>query len=220
MLVVKLNENSLKNSESLNNLKNIVENESQNSILIVSALKDVNRYLNKMFDIAIEKGEGYMPLLRKVELIHLDIAKSVLPLNKQTVCISNIKFSISCIENVLNCMTVLKNSKNSKARSRDYILSYGELLASQILESMLDDSIFVDAKDMFVTDDNFGAASILRDESEYKIKMALESSNGISIVNGFSGKTRDGYRARLKRDVIDQSADLIAYVLNVDVFEI
>ena len=220
MLVVKLNENSLKNSESLNNLKNIVENKSQNSVLVVSALKDVDRYLNEMFEIAVEKGEGYMSLLRKVELMHVNIAKAILPLNKQTVCISNIKFLISCIENVLNCMTVLKDSKDSKARSKDYVLSFGELLASQILESMLDDSKFVDAKDMFVTDDNFGAASILRDESEYKIKMALESSNGINIVNGFSGKTRDGYRASLKRDRINQSADLIADVLNVDVFEV
>jgi len=220
MLVVKLNENSLKNSESLNNLKNIVENKSQNSVLVVSALKDVDRYLNEMFEIAVEKGEGYMSLLRKVELMHVNIAKAILPLNKQTVCISNIKFLISCIENVLNCMTVLKDSKDSKARSKDYVLSFGELLASQILESMLDDSKFVDAKDMFVTDDNFGAASILRDESEYKIKMALESSNGINIVNGFSGKTRDGYRASLKRDNINQSADLISDVLNVDVFEI
>jgi len=220
MLVVKLNENSLKNSESLNNLKNIVENKSQNSILIVSALKDVDRYLNQMFEIAVEKGEGYMSLLRRVELMHVNIAKAILPLDKQIVCISNIKFSISCIENVLNCMTVLKDSKDSKARSKDYILSFGELLASQIIESMLDDSKFVDAKDMFVTDDNFGAASILRDESEYKIKMALEASNGINIVNGFSGKTRDGYRASLKRDKINQSAYLIADVLNVDVFEV
>jgi len=121
------------------------------------------------------------------------------------------------LENILNCISVLKESSS---RSRDFVMAFGELLSSQIVVSMLEDAEFVDARDLIVTDDNFGAANVIWSESKLRIKKKFENSKIVNVVNGFCGKTKDGYTSILGRGGSDLSASLIAAALDSDVLKI
>lgn len=216
MLVLKFGGSSVGSPESLVNVKKIVESKSSDCVVVVSAMNGITDSLSAMFEIAFKKGEGYMDLLKKIESRHVQIIKEVVPLLKQEECLVNINGMLDHLENILNCISVLKESSN---RSRDFVMSFGELLSSQIVVSMLNNAEFVDARDLIVTDENFGSARILWQESKQRIKSVSKNSKAIKVVNGFCGKSKEGYTTSLGRGGSDLSAALLSVALSVEFFE-
>ncbi len=76
----------------------------------------------------------------------------------------------------------------------------------------------VDPKDLFVFSEHFGDATILP-ESDEKIRSNLNAFDGISIVPGFYGYTKDGAIATLQRGGSDTTGGKLAGVLKADVYE-
>ncbi len=217
MLVLKFGGTSVGSPESLINVKKIVESKYESCVVVVSAMNGITDSLCEMFEIALKKGEGYMDLLKKIELRHAGIIKEVVPQHRQKECLAKIMGMIDHLENILNCISVLKESTK---RSCDFVMSFGELLSSQIVVSMLDNADFADARKLILTDGNFGSARVLWEESKQMINSVFVDSKGIKVVNGFCGKTKDGYTTSLGRGGSDLSAALIAASLGADHLEI
>lgn len=107
------------------------------------------------------------------------------------------------------------------ARSLDAIVSYGEKASAPVVAAALKasgvDAEPVSAERLIVTDDAFGNASPLFEESRARIRaelgpMLLEKS--VPVVTGFIGATADGVTTTLGRGASDYSAAIVAAALD------
>ncbi|MBM4421646.1 MAG: aspartate kinase, partial [Chloroflexi bacterium] len=109
------------------------------------------------------------------------------------------------------------------ARTRDAIVSYGERVAAPIVAAVLRargvDSVAVSAERIVVTDDRFGSASPLMDETRAKAQAELGPLMGagtVPVVTGFIGATAEGLTTTLGRGASDYSGGILAACLDAD----
>jgi len=103
----------------------------------------------------------------------------------------------------------------SEAAFRDEVVSFGERISCSTIAALLRavdaPADFVDARELLLTDDGFGSARVLQDESRDQVMAALERWRGrLPVVTGFLGRTRDGRTTTLGRNGSDYTAALLA----------
>ena len=108
-------------------------------------------------------------------------------------------------------------------RALDIVSSLGELMSSSLLAAVLRSkghrAEAIDAAEMIVTDDNFGNASPLFDETNVRLSRRLKpylQEGGIPVVPGFRGATRGGAFTTLGRGASDYTATIIGSALDAD----
>lgn len=108
-------------------------------------------------------------------------------------------------------------------RSRDAVWAYGERASALIVAGALEHidvrAEVVDAAGAIVTDDAFGSASPLMDETKAAVRPIVASIHrdaGTPVVTGFIGATRDGVVTTLGRGGSDYSAAILAAALDAN----
>lgn len=104
---------------------------------------------------------------------------------------------------------------------KDAIVSYGEQLSSRLLTEVLRskgvNARQVDSRRLIVTDDEYGAATPIVDETNELVRLELVplTSNGeVPILGGFIAASRSGETTTLGRGGSDYSAALVAAALD------
>ena len=113
------------------------------------------------------------------------------------------------------------------AMLKDAIVSYGEQLSSRLLAEVLKakgvNARQVDSRRLIVTDDEYGAAQPIWDETEKLVKLELEpliAAGEVPIMGGFIAANRGGETTTLGRGGSDYSAALIAAALHAGELQI
>ncbi len=106
-------------------------------------------------------------------------------------------------------------------RTRDAVWAYGERASSLIVAGALEHidvrAEAVDAATAIVTDDAFGSASPLMDETKHLVRpriAGIHRDGGTPVVTGFIGATADGVVTTLGRGGSDYSAAILASALD------
>jgi aspartate kinase len=104
---------------------------------------------------------------------------------------------------------------------KDAIVSYGEQLSSRLLAEVLKTrgvhARHVDSRRVIVTDDEFGHAAPVEDETNELVKLELEPlivSGEVPVMGGFIAGNRAGETTTLGRGGSDYTAAIVAAVLN------
>ncbi len=105
------------------------------------------------------------------------------------------------------------------SQTRDLVLSFGERLSATVVAELLAarglPAEFVDARDWAVTDDRFGAADVLLEDTRQRLAEVSPSWEGkVPVVTGFLGRTREGRTTTLGRNGSDYTATLLARCLD------
>ena len=110
---------------------------------------------------------------------------------------------------------------------KDAVVSYGEQLSSRLLAEVLKSKGIntrqVDSRRLIVTDDEYGAAQPIWDETEKLVKLELEpliAASEIPIMGGFIAANRGGETTTLGRGGSDYSAALVAAALRASELQI
>ena len=113
------------------------------------------------------------------------------------------------------------------ARSRDAIVSFGELLSSQIVAAYLHSrgvpAAWLDVRRVMRTDASFGAAEPQRESIVALARTELGPLMGpgrIVVTQGYIGSTKDGITTTLGRGGSDYSASLIGAAIGADEVQI
>lgn len=108
-------------------------------------------------------------------------------------------------------------------RLLDAISGTGEALSAPLLAAAIAKSGWpseaVDATELIVTTDQFGAAEPLMDETRDRTRarlLPLLTGRGIPVATGFIGATRDGVLTTLGRGGSDYSASIVGAALDAD----
>lgn len=224
MLVLKFGGTSVGSADSLKLVKDIVSkrSESDQLLVVVSALGAVTNQLVSCANLAATGNEAYEEVLKEIESRHIHLIDELLPASKRSSTITKVKLLLNDLEDI--CRGVFLIHELSP-RSSDQILSFGERLSSEIvqayfLESGMDSRLY-DPRKIIKTDTQFGNAVVDSEQTYKNIDDALKDAARVNICPGFLASSNvDGHTTTLGRGGSDYTAALFAAALEADELQI
>ena len=141
----------------------MLHNESNRgrAIVVVSALGGITDTLIECGELAAAGNEEYKTRLTEIEQRHLDAVKELIPIQQQSATLSLVKKNCNELEDICNGVFLLGEIS---ARTKDRIVSYGELLSSQIIAAAFNaagyPAAWKDARELIRTNSDFGKAVV------------------------------------------------------------
>lgn len=222
MTILKFGGTSVQNAEAIRNVISIVENRKGKRIVVVSAVAGVTNKLVNIIN-SLNAENLHQALLYSDELLekHLNIAKE---LNLKSDVFEFIKNKFLELQNLLNALDVLGEVS---PKSKDMILSYGELLSSFLIYNAFlkakKNVSLIDIRTVLKTDSNYTEANVNFKETKKNAENIINSAlqqNDIIITQGFIASNSQGFTTTLGRGGSDYSASIIASVLKAEKLEI
>ncbi len=225
MQVLKFGGTSVANAKNINAVISIIQEKIQagNKItVILSALGGITDALLEAATFASAGDISYKEKLLVIEQRHLATVKELIPLDKQSSVLSMVKKRCNEIEDTCNGVFLLKELS---LRTKDAVISYGELLSSQIfaakLKSVGVDNTWKDARELIITSSDFGNATVdfaVTNKNIDDFISAVDTS--VIIIPGFTGKDKSGNTTTLGRGGSDYTAAIIGAGINASIVEI
>ena len=211
MIVYKFGGASVKSAETIRNLLKIIRLQNKNLFIIVSAMhkttNELEGLLNRYFT-----NENMQGQFGKIYKFHFEIMNDLFT-NKSPIWIE--------INNIFNQLKKLLKEKKSYDYDEMYdkIVPFGEIISTTIISTYLQengiDNLWLDARDLIITDNNHRAANVDFNATRNKLTNITNfTKNKIFITQGFIGATNNGTPTTLGREGSDYTAAIIANILD------
>lgn len=220
MKVLKFGGSSVADHERISNVVNIIQSYLRNGervAVVVSALGGVTDLLVRMGQMAAEGNSSYQHTLEAFSARHREVVNKLIDYHMHPAILNEI------IEGQIELTNLLQGvylTKELTPRTQDYILSFGErssaFIISEVLKQRGADSSYIDCRGIIKTNDNFGNAKILKDDTYANIRQMMANSNGVPVATGFIASTRQGYPSTLGRGGSDYTASIFGAALDAD----
>ncbi len=225
MQVLKFGGSSVANAQNINNVINIVQQATKkntNSIIVLSALGGITDALLEAAALASEGNDVYKDKLQLIAQRHLTAVKELIPLDQQSSVLSMVKKRCNDIEDTCNGVFLLRELS---LRTKDSIISFGELLSSQIFSAKLKalgiNNTWKDARELIITDSQFGNANVDFASTNKKIQSFFFSiDTPLCVIPGFIASDINGTTTTLGRGGSDYTAAIVSAALSASVVEI
>ncbi|AVI51177.1 bifunctional aspartate kinase/homoserine dehydrogenase I [Pukyongia salina] len=221
MQVLKFGGTSVANAENINKVVDILKNKSVEApvIAVVSALGGMTDTLQQAGELANAKDQQYIQLWESIKERHLETA-SQLGLGSETK--DEINQRLNELKEIYHGIFLINEFTT---KTRDKVLSYGELLSafiiSNCLKNELDGTELKDSRELIVTDSNYTNARVMDDVTSQNIRSYFKNSTArVTLMPGFVSKSTEGETTTLGRGGSDFSAALMAAALKASVLEI
>jgi aspartokinase/homoserine dehydrogenase 1 len=192
------------------------------TVVVVSAMSGVT---NELIAGARAAAEGKDAVYREIKAgllsRHLDVVQTVLNHSPERLEVGGlIEDRLHELERLYRSIAVLGELT---ARGRDVVTSFGEQLSANILAAVLRDQGMraqaISATQLIVTDDNFGAATPLMDQTRQRLEQQigpLVERGVIPVITGYIAATEEGVTTTLGRGGGDYTAAIVGAGLNAD----
>ncbi|MGB5013534.1 MAG: lysine-sensitive aspartokinase 3 [Pyrinomonadaceae bacterium] len=198
---------------------------ARHPVVVVSAMTKVTDALLSAFEVA-KKGD-FAEAIATLEPHfdrHVEVSRQFIPDGTPNAFNGELEFARGELADLL-----IRVSRRSLPLSmlKDAIVSYGEQLSSRLLAEVLKakglNTRQVDARRLIVTDDEYGAAQPLIDETNELVRLELEpliAAGEVPIMGGFIAANRGGETTTLGRGGSDYSAAIVAAALGANELQI
>jgi bifunctional aspartokinase / homoserine dehydrogenase 1 len=196
--------------------------EKDRTIVTVSALGGITDNLLECAGAASTGDESYLGSLKAIEQRHLDTVRELIPVTSQSSILSMVKKTCNELEDIFKGIFLLKELS---LRTKDCVLSFGELLSSRILSAALAaldiPNSWKDSRELIVTDSKFGHALVDFRETQIRMSAYFEQSKAsLYIVPGFIASDAHGVTTTLGRGGSDYTAAIYGNALGCNRIEI
>jgi aspartokinase/homoserine dehydrogenase 1 len=222
--VLKFGGSSVANADNIRKVIRITQQQSVNTplFLVVSALGGTTDALLHCGTMAADGNEGYRESLQALEQRHLETVKSLLPVQGQSATLSMVKTLFNELEDICNGIFLLHECS---PRTRDRIVSYGELLSSRIIAAAMQamgiDTGWQDARTLIRTDSSFGQASVDFVTTNQQVQELINTPlPRVLVVPGFIAADGEGVTTTLGRGGSDYTAAILAAAIRAEALEI
>lgn len=228
MIVIKFGGTSVGDAQRVANAIDIVaERRDQNPIVVVSALAGVTNDLVAASEAARAcDADRVNQIIAAVRQRHEDVAMRLVQ-QKFDFFESFIKQLDKQIDQIHTILRGIALLGEITPRAKDKVVAIGEKLSSVLFAySMMMRALpgeHVDSEEVVITDDRFGEAAPLMDETRAAARRVLRplvERNLIPVMGGFIGRTRDGATTTLGRGGSDYSAAIIGAAVGADEIQI
>ncbi len=219
MKVIKFGGTSVATSKSLKNVFSIIENEKDDTIVVVSALGGITDLLH---DFISSKGNSSVDYLKEIEERHLEIIHGLSKVENQSSLLSFLKQQLNELETILEAVSTI-DEITKKTISK--VLSFGEILSSKIIFELLNqrgnDISYLDSREIIFT--KYHNNNEIIDEE----KTGISISNNIELIDskliimpGFIATDSNNEISNLGRGGSDYTASVMANYTNSEALEI
>ena len=194
-------------------------------VVVVSAMTKFTDALLNAFEIA-KKGEAeaaFATLSLHFER-HVAVANEMIGPVRNSAFDGELQYAREELEDLL-----IRASRRSLPLSmlKDAIVSYGEQLSSRLLTEVLKakglTARHMDARRLIVTDDEYGAAQPIWEETRDLVRVEIQplvESGEVPVMGGFIAASRGGETTTLGRGGSDYSAAIVAAALGAEELQI
>ncbi len=227
MIVVKFGGTSVGDAEAIERSAEIVKGRlGRQPAVVVSALGGAT---NSLLAIGEQSAKGHLiGALRGVETLrdrHFQQCEKLLGTSGEASDVAaEMSASFDELASLAEALSVLGHAT---PRSFDAIAAFGEQLSSHLVAAFFKlrdiPAVHVEARDIFVTDDNFMSAEPQTDaiaEAARGIVLPLIQEGKVPVMGGFIGRTTRGVTTTLGRGGSDYSASLLGAALHAEAIEI
>jgi aspartate kinase len=213
MKVYKFGGASVKDAEAVKNVAKIINSQSGNMVVVVSAMGKITNLLETLVKAYFEKTDNKWEIFRQVKDYHLEITNHLFENNETP-------------ETVFAQFTELE-IKLKKTPSFDYnyeydqIICFGELISAQIVSDYLNYSgivnQWIDVRNCLRTDEMYRDANVDWGLTEDLANEIFDfEKQRLYITQGFIGSTNTNQTTTLGREGSDFTAAILGNVLNTE----
>ena len=227
MIVVKFGGTSVGDAEAIERTAAIVKGRlDRQPAVVVSALGGAT---NSLLAIGEQSAKGHLiGALRGVETLrdrHFQQCEKLLGTSEEAAEVAEeMSATFDELASLAEALSVLGHAT---PRSFDAIAAFGEQLSSHLVASFFKlrgiPAEHIDARDIFMTDDNFMGAEPQTDEiaqASRELVLPLIQGGKVPVMGGFIGRTAQGITTTLGRGGSDYTASLLGAALHADAIEI
>ena len=221
MVIMKFGGSSVADAQKIRHVASIIK-EKKNTTqvgVVFSAMKGITDLLIEAATLAESGDESYVEALKNITEKTKTVLSELFPAGAQT---------FSCIEKLLieisDILHGIELVRECSLRSMDLIMSFGERMNNMIIADYLTsiglDAEFIDAREIIVTDAQYGNASVVYSDTYKKIRAKVSQIHGIPVITGFIASTPEGITTTLGRNGSDYTASLIGAAIDAEMVEI
>jgi len=220
MIVMKFGGTSVEDAPSIERVSEIIRARlSLKPIIVVSAMgKTTSKLLQAAEASAAGDNRTTLGIVANLKTRHTSEARRLVKSPDGREVFSLIDKHFDELKKLLEGLAILGEVP---PRGLDKILAYGELLSSAVLTDALAErgipARLFDARELITTDDRYGSASPLFEDTNKRIRATIGPAveNGIvPVVQGFIGSSRDRATTTLGFEGSDYSATIIGAALD------
>jgi bifunctional aspartokinase / homoserine dehydrogenase 1 len=224
MKVLKFGGTSVANALNINLVLDIVSKSAKNEtlVVVVSAFSGVTDLLILAAKKASSIDKSYRKIVSEIDAKHKDANTILISEKDKKSVIETIDNEINHLQTLLDGCYLLGELSN---RTSDIILSFGELLSSQIIAKALQQKIpnsgYKDSRELIKTNNHFGKAIVDFEVTNNLIATFFKSNtHQATVMPGFIASSIDGNYTTLGRGGSDYTAAILASALNASQLEI
>lgn len=217
MQVYKFGGASIKNTEGIKNVTQIIQAYgAKNLLVVVSAMGKTTDKLQELAFAHINGNEQTHQILDEIKDFHFDILQKLFTDTKNPIY-NDVANTFVEIEWLLE-----EEAEDAPDYLYDQIVSIGELVSSKIIAAYLNQqgtfTIWQDARNYIQTDNNYREANVQWDKTTNEIQKHLPSylEQGVVLTQGFIGATSENFTATLGREGSDYSAAIFSAALDAE----
>lgn len=204
---------SLKDTASFLNVANILKIQTAD-VVVLSASGKITDKLESLIQAYHKKASDQQEIWQDIKSYHLALASSLLDQTDEVFDIMNDLF--------VEIDWVLDEEPSADFNyCYDQIIGIGELLSTRIMHALLlklqMKAVWIDARDVITTDDNYREGWVFWNETDVKCKRVIQphiANGSLVIIPGFIGSTVDNNTVSLGREGSDYSAAILSHCLN------
>src|SRR5690554_235711 len=215
MKIFKFGGASTKDAENIKNVASVIkQTDDKDLVVVVSAMGKMTNALEIVVDDYFSENGNYKKSLRNVYDFHYQILADLFNSTSHP-CFLKIDGKFEQLQGFLE-----NNKSKNHAFVYDQVVSYGELIASEIISSYLSETgiknQFLDVRKCIKTDDNYRDANVNWKKTQHRIS-ELVQTRGITVTNGFLGaEDINNFTTTLGREGSDYTAAIFGYCLNAE----
>ncbi|MEE4284951.1 MAG: bifunctional aspartate kinase/homoserine dehydrogenase I, partial [Mariniphaga sp.] len=215
MKVLKFGGTSVGSAANIRKVKEIVLQQKEDTIVVVSALGGVTDLILSAARIASAGTGDFHPLLAEIKNRHKQTIDELFNGSGAMVYIA--EELLDELEQILTGITLVGELT---AKTLDRIAGIGERISSHLVAQFIPGAVRKDSAELIQTDSNFGKARVDFGITNQKIKEEFADFSGIAVMPGFIAKNIKGEFTTLGRGGSDYTAAILAAALEVDSLEI
>jgi aspartate kinase len=213
MIVMKFGGTSVEDAAAIDRSSNIVGQQlSRKPFVVVSALGGATNNLLEAGTLAARgETDNAMAIADRLEKRHAELLPS----------------TAEHFVRLRELLKALSAVGEFSLRTQDLVASYGEALSSLIFVERMRklgfDAVHVDARRCMITDDSFGKASPLMDQTTARLEEAARThlnAGRVVVMGGYIGSTLSGITTTLGRGGSDYTAAIAGAALNAEEIQI
>lgn len=214
MKVLKFGGTSVGSSENIKKVKEIVNSQEVDVIVVVSALGGITDRILRAANTASTGTGDFHTELKEIKEKHYVTIDDLFNGG------GSIKYIVDeLLDELEQILTGITLVGELTAKTLDRIAGIGERISSNIVAQYLG-AERVDSSEIIRTDSNFGRALVDFKVTDCFVQDRFKSFSGVAVLPGFISKNEKGEFTTLGRGGSDFTAAIISAALNVDVLEI